>query len=485
MIDKTTILVIDDVPSTRETIKDVLEEKGYRVFVAGGGKEALKILEANPCDVVLLDLVMPAMNGIETLQAIKAKNVDIEVVIVTGHAEVETAISAVNGGAFAYVQKPLKFSLLDHYLEEIVKKRETRTGVIESEEKYRYLAENAGDIIFVIDTEGNFTFVNERAKEITGYTVDEILSMNMGDLLTTKSHQLALELLDKRMKGERISPYEVSILKKDESEALFELNTSAIMQGGKIAGVQGVAREVTLRNTLERELKQQTRNAQLYLDLMAHDITNVNHVILGYLELLQTKKDLDEETKMRYIDAMQSELGRAISLIENVKILSRLDEVKCEFRPVDLVQVIDEAVKTIEINEWVDETQVSIQFDCEKGVNYAIMADDLVLSIFTNLVDNAIKYSLSKGAGIDIKLERDEKFVRASVTDYGRGIMDTEKKIIFQRYMRVDGGIKGSGIGLSLVCELVRRYNGKIWVEDRVDGDYSQGARFIVEFPVA
>ncbi|RLG35895.1 hypothetical protein DRN98_00175, partial [Methanosarcinales archaeon] len=264
-----------------------------------------------------------------------------------------------------------------------------------------------------------------------------------------------------------------------------ELNTSAIMHGSEITGVQGVARDITLRKTLERELKQQTRNARLYLDLMMHDITNINHALLGYLELLRTKKDLDEEKKTHYIDTMQSELRRAISLIENVKILSRLDEVKCELHPVDLVQVINEAVKTIKIKEWVDETEVMIRFDYEKEVDYTILADDLVISIFTNLVDNAIKYSLQGDVNIDIKLERDEEFVQVSVTDHGKGISDSEKKLIFQRYMRVDEGIKGTGIGLSLVCELVKRYNGMIWVEDRVKGDYSQGARFIVKFPVA
>ncbi|VUT27838.1 MAG: aerobic respiration control sensor protein ArcB [Candidatus Syntrophoarchaeum sp. GoM_oil] len=782
------ILVVDDDSGARETIKDILEEKGHEALTAESGKVALEILEKNRCDVVLLDLVMPETSGIEVLEKIKAKYERIDILIITGYAEVSSAIKAVNGGAFAYVPKPINVGLLDHYLEELADKRETERKLIESEmryrtlfenspeaiilledviidcnaetcrflgyerddiighrflefapptqpdgrsseevawerigaafsktaqafewmmegkdgeiidaemslkvftvgseqvlqvimrditkrkraekalthradferliarvstyllsltpdeldlgiryaleeigkfsdvdrsylfilsddetrmdnthewcregidsqvedlqglrteeykwwmdklnrhdviyvpsvadlppdassekkilqsqsikslivvplvygksligflgfdsvqrakiweaeditllnivgetivnalkrketeealreseEKYRYLAENAGDLIYTVDMGGNFTFMNKGVVvQSTGYTIDNILSMNIKDVLVEKSHRIASENLDKRRKKEGISPYEIQFIKKGGDTAFFEVNGSSVIHKDELIGVQGVARDITRRKALEGALRQQTRNANFYLDLMTHDITNFNQVILGYLDLLNTTDKLDDDRRKRYLHTIRYEFGKMISLIGNVKILSRIDDKEAKLSPINLVEVIKDAIENIEINEWTGDRRVNLKFTFDDKISYHCMADELAISIFTNLLNNAIKYTPSDDVKINIELEKDEGATKISITDRGVGISDEQKGEVFQRYMRVDEGIQGSGIGLSLVSELVKRYNGKVWIEDRVEGDYTKGARFVVRLP--
>jgi two-component system nitrogen regulation response regulator NtrX len=102
-----TVLVVDDEENIRETLKDVLEDDGYKVFNAGDGRKALEILHKNFVDVVLLDLWLPNMGGIEVLQRIKGIEGDIPVIIISGHGTIDAAVKATKEGAFDFIEKPL------------------------------------------------------------------------------------------------------------------------------------------------------------------------------------------------------------------------------------------------------------------------------------------------------------------------------------------------------------------------------------------
>ncbi len=105
---KENIHIIDDEPIIHEVLGDLLTSEGYAVEISSGGREALKKFDSQSYDLVLLDLLMPGMDGIEVLDHIKQKDPDAQVIIITAYASVESAISAMKSGAFDYVQKPFK-----------------------------------------------------------------------------------------------------------------------------------------------------------------------------------------------------------------------------------------------------------------------------------------------------------------------------------------------------------------------------------------
>jgi DNA-binding NtrC family response regulator len=105
------VLVVDDERSIRETLKDILEEEGYEVEVEENGSSALKRIETSPPDLIILDLFLPGMAGMELLKKLNDKGITkrIPIIIVSGHGTVETAVKAMKLGAFDFLEKPIKY----------------------------------------------------------------------------------------------------------------------------------------------------------------------------------------------------------------------------------------------------------------------------------------------------------------------------------------------------------------------------------------
>lgn len=106
------ILVIDDEPGIRATVKDILEDEGYRTLTAEDGPMGLEILKHESVDVVILDVWLPRMGGIDVLKAIKADHPAVETIVVSGHASIDMAVNAVKLGAFDFIEKPLSIERL-------------------------------------------------------------------------------------------------------------------------------------------------------------------------------------------------------------------------------------------------------------------------------------------------------------------------------------------------------------------------------------
>ncbi|ETR72696.1 MAG: hypothetical protein OMM_07378 [Candidatus Magnetoglobus multicellularis str. Araruama] len=101
------ILIVDDEPSIVQSLKGILSDEGFAVLSASNGYEALKVIEKESPDLVLLDVWMPGIDGIETLKEIKKDNQHIQVIIITGHGTIDTAVKATKLGAYDFIEKPL------------------------------------------------------------------------------------------------------------------------------------------------------------------------------------------------------------------------------------------------------------------------------------------------------------------------------------------------------------------------------------------
>ena len=103
----TSVLIVDDEEGIRETLSGIFQDEGYNVITAGSGEEALKILKEQSPDLVLLDVWLPGIDGVETLQEIKKTNPELPVVIISGHGNIELAVKATRVGAYDFLEKPL------------------------------------------------------------------------------------------------------------------------------------------------------------------------------------------------------------------------------------------------------------------------------------------------------------------------------------------------------------------------------------------
>jgi DNA-binding response OmpR family regulator len=107
------VLVVDDEPRVASVLRDVLTERGYAVRTAGDGLDALSVLPVFQPDVMLLDLRMPGMSGLEVLAQVRADYPDLRVIIVTANSDEPTALRTLSCGAFDYVQKPFSLEAVE------------------------------------------------------------------------------------------------------------------------------------------------------------------------------------------------------------------------------------------------------------------------------------------------------------------------------------------------------------------------------------
>ena len=102
-----TICIVDDEPSILHTLSSILEDEGYQVTIAKTGKEALKVIQREPPDVVMLDVWMPEIDGLEVLKRVREQFPNVMVIMMSGHGSVETAVKAIKLGVYDYLEKPL------------------------------------------------------------------------------------------------------------------------------------------------------------------------------------------------------------------------------------------------------------------------------------------------------------------------------------------------------------------------------------------
>lgn len=129
------VLIIDDEERFLKTTQALLEKEGYKVLTAVDGRQGLEILKGKRIDVVVLDVKMPGMDGVEVLQRIKAGHPLVEVLMLTGHATMETAIDGLKLGAFDYLTKPCDISTLK---QKILAAHDKRSAMLEKIQKAKF-----------------------------------------------------------------------------------------------------------------------------------------------------------------------------------------------------------------------------------------------------------------------------------------------------------------------------------------------------------
>jgi PAS domain S-box-containing protein len=269
-VDGQHLLIVDDDPGTCQTLKHVLRESGYEPRTASSGEEALAACRDTLFDLVLVDLRLPDIPGIDLIGRIKSISPHTEAIVVTGYASLETAVQAMQGAAFSYVTKPID---MDHLLATVAKALEKGRlqlahGEVEealrrSEARYRLIVENISDLIGVTTLEGTYTYVSPSHRQL-GYDPEDLLGRQWLDFVHpddrlrldppvqryTRDHVARL-LAEKQTVSEALS-YRFS----DKGENWHDIETTAnYVRGlhGADYSVVFVSRDVTHRRLMQGE----------------------------------------------------------------------------------------------------------------------------------------------------------------------------------------------------------------------------------------
>ena len=183
-------------------------------------------------------------------------------------------------------------------------------------------------------------------------------------------------------------------------------------------------------------------------------------------------------------DMIKKQVFRAKKLVQSVNILSELEESKNPIQSTDLCAALKNSINYIKTAYQYRE--IEIKFESFRKRIF-VEANELLQEVFDNILINAVKYNDKNCVEIFIKIDKeqikDNNYIKIEFIDNGMGVKDDRKRLILKRGFREFKGEKGMGLGLSLVKKIIKNYNGKIWVEDKVTGEYSQGSKFIVLLP--
>jgi PAS domain S-box-containing protein len=371
---------------------------------------------------------------------------------------------------------------------DVTKRKRAEEALLESEGKYRDLIETINDMVWEMDTEGRCIYASPGTKDLLGYDPGEVLGKTPYHFMPPEDAGKVAEILDSlQARHEPFKLLEYPVVRKDGTRAIVETNGVPMFdRDGRYKGFRGVNRDITDRKHAEEEIKAAKQQAELYVDLMGHDINNMNQVSLGFLELAHNMIEMDGKLGEDNIVLLEKAMGAlkdSSQLIDSVRKIQREKMGLYEPQVLDVGAVITEAIIHF---DRIPGRDVKIAYDQDK--HYFVKANSLLKDVFINLIGNAIKHSrgpLAINIHASPVTDNGKKYCRVAVEDNGPGIPDTLKSTIFDRLNLTATRAKGKGFGLCLIKMLVDDYCGRFSVEDRVKGDYAKGARFVVILPVA
>jgi PAS domain S-box-containing protein len=347
----------------------------------------------------------------------------------------------------------------------------------ESESRFRALAETSSAGILVYRQK--FLYVNPAAERLSGYSGAELLSMHVWDIVHPDFREMIKgRVLDRLMDKAAPSHYEFMIIRKDGETRWVDASVTLFQYQGRPAGL-AILIDITDRKRAEEGLKAAKSQVEMYLDLMSHDITNMNQIGIGFLEFALSTMKFDEaerELISKPLEALQS----STRLIENVRKLQRVIEGGIRHYETNVDQVIRDLIPTFSSILGRD---IRIHYT---GCKCTILANELLTDVFTNIIGNSIKHSIGQLI-INITLEKvrveGKSYCRVTIEDNGPGITDELKVRLFTRFQKGTTRTSGKGLGLYLVKVLVEDYGGKVWLEDCVAGEHGRGCRFVIMLP--
>ncbi|MBD3194877.1 MAG: PAS domain S-box protein, partial [Candidatus Lokiarchaeota archaeon] len=360
--------------------------------------------------------------------------------------------------------------------------------------KYRLLSNNAKDLIYVHDLKGKILDVNDAVVSLLGYEKENFIGENVNKFVDNKQLNGLNKRVKKRFSGDKNSHlYELEVKDKYGNLVYLEVNSVAIVKNEKITAIHCVARDITERKRTEEALKDSERKyklaysqAEFYKDLFAHDIRNILQAISSGLQIMEIS--LNKVKKNNYpleiIDIIKEQIKRGHRLVSNIKKLSEMDIEFNYLEPINLLPLLNHVILNVK-NSFPDR-KISFTLDNqEKSIK--VVANELLEDLFENIFINAVIHNNNSQIKIDInisKLNKNHKsLIEIEISDNAMGIKDSRKEEIFNRTPYNKDKSDGLGLGLSLVKRIIEFYNGEIWVENKVESDYTRGSKFVIILP--
>jgi PAS domain S-box-containing protein len=484
------LLLIDDEPDILRVLSISLKADGYDVVSAQNGPEGIAAFEKEKPDIVITDIKMPGMDGIEVLKKIKDLNADTEVIIITGHGDIENAIEALKHGASDFISKPVrdealaialgrareKFDIrqqLKEYTTDLERKVDAATREVRRRSNFQInLIRSSNDGIVATDKDLKIVIFNPTAREIFGYTPSETINkMQATELFPA---ELAAELqaaLNGNSGIKNLAWRETTIESKNGESIPVRFSSTILLENDQPVGTVTFFQDLREIKGLEKELLKSERLAAVGQTVagLAHGIKNILHGLKGgsYLVDIGIKKDESEKLKKGW-EMIKRNIGRTSNLV--MDLLSYSKERQPEFEACLPNEIADDVCTLLQ--DKARENNVKLVRDFDDSIGEVLMDPNSVHEVLLNLMSNAVDACLfdedtSKNFRVDLKtaLEKDN-VIKFEISDNGVGMDEEVVRKLFTSFFSTKGH-RGTGLGLMVTHKLIEEHNGSIDVNSQ------------------
>jgi len=477
------VLSVEDNPELATLMQKVLfQDKTYAFELEAVDclSLGLKRLSEESFDILLLDLILPDSQGLDTFIRVHAQAPQIPIIVLTGLENETLAMEALRMGAQDYLVKG-KFDILllerciryaiERY-ENLEQLKRTKGALALSEVRFRNMIEKDADGIIIVDSNGVVRFANPAAEVLFSCKAEEFLGQLFGFPVVA---------------GETT---ELDIVHGKAGKIIAEMRVVEMDWEGERAYLASL-RDITERKRMIEELEQ-TRQQELqlkdqFLSHVSHELRSPLSVIHQFVTILSDRLAGDLNAQQdEFLEITLQNVNQLRTMIDDLLDVTRVGTGKLTFEPrvISIAEVVAETLETFQTTSI--ERGVILLADIP-GVLPLIFADPQRLrQILINLIDNAFKFTPKEGT-ITVRaqaFDQDPNFLCMTVADTGCGINSDDTKNIFDRLFQgsniIDNSRKGLGLGLYICKELVSLHGGQIWAESQTGG----GSTFSFTLPI-
>ena len=501
---KDKILIVDDEADIALILKLQLEDAGYETVRARDGVEALEAVAAEPFDLIMLDIKMPRMDGLEVLSRLKGD--ETPVVMMTAHGSEDIAVDAMKKGALDYISKPFSTDDMLQKVERAIgidrtRKENARLSqqLDEERRKMEAVLQGMADLLVAVDLQGRIITWSRQTARLLAAEGESLLGKTLEEVL--KAEVPGGELPARTVLRSAEPRLDVGYLLKIGSQMVPVLSSAAPLwnANGELAGSVEIIRDISKLKELEQEKED-------FVSMLSHDLKSPITAVVGSIDLVREAK-LGPVTpdQTEYLNAAIESCEEMVEMIDTLLGIHKFEagKMKLNFRDEDPSLLINRSVTKFQTPAQRGAIRL---FATLPPSLPAISADRSSFSrILGNLLSNAVKFT-PEGGEIEVsadlvqdpapvlahvpeecypgqELPSEGEFVRISVRDSGVGIPQESLGSIFDRFVqarnRRQGKTRGTGLGLAFCRKAMDAHGGYIWAES----EPGEGSVFTVLFP--
>jgi len=499
------ILIVDDRPENLQALKAILSAPDRNLVMASSGRQALAELLKYEFALILLDVMMPEIDGFELARLIKSreKTKAIPIVFLTAIAtDVRHIFQGYSVGAVDYIAKPLDPQIVIAKVAVFVELyRKNKTILLQErtlrehelaalrqtqEENYQTLIESIPQIVWLCHPNGTMEYFNSKWFLYTGLSLQESRGDGWLKAVHPEDRPYVLNTWSTQRTSGQVFEMEYRLLREQDQKYRWHLARGIPLydKTSKISDWVGTYTDIEDQKIAEIELKKTLVARDEFFSIASHELKSPLNSLGLKLQILdhQMKKNDNEMVSKKKIfetiEFVMQQMFRLGTLIDNLLDISRirLKRIMLEKSELNLVTIVHEVVSRFEDQARLAGCPISV---LESGTVRGEWDKIRIEQVITNLISNAIKYGNAKP--IEVSVSHDQDSAVLIVQDGGLGISLADQARIFERFERAstDSSISGLGLGLYITKQIVEAHHGTIIVESEVE----RGSRFIVKLP--